>query len=53
MYKLFFIGLIAVGLGLYFVGALDFDTSGSDIEISIDKGKASDLKDLVKESVSE
>ncbi len=53
MYKWIIIGLLVAGVALYLSGALDVDTRGDSVDISLDKSKAEELAKSVKEKVEE
>lgn len=51
MYKWIFLALVFIGAVLYFAGALAFDTSGDSVDISIDKQKAQNLGESIKDNL--
>ena len=53
MYKLLFLALIVIALALYFTGALEVDTSGDSVNLSVDKEKAIELGESVKDKIEE
>jgi hypothetical protein len=53
MYKLIFLVLIMGIVGLYFSGALDFDTGGDSVDITIDKDKAQEFGESIQEHIEE
>ena len=53
MYKLIFFGLVLIGAALYFSGALEFDTNGDKIDVSIDTEKAQELGESIKDKIQE
>lgn len=53
MYKLIFLALVLAVTGLYFSGALEFDDSGDNINISVDKDKAKALGESIKEQLED
>ena len=53
MYKLMFLVVIVGIIGLYFSGALDFDTSGESVDITIDKDKAKAFGESIQEQIQE
>ncbi len=53
MYKLIFLGLIAIGLLLYFSGALEFDNSDESVRITVDKEKTKELGESIKDQLED
>ncbi len=53
MYKWIFLALFFLGTALYFTGALDLDMSGEKIDVSIDKEKATELGESLKEKIEQ
>ena len=53
MYKLIFFVLILTGGALYFYGALEFDTQTDRLDISLDKEKAKELGESIKDKIEQ
>jgi len=53
MYKWVFLVLICTGLALYFTGALEFDNSEKSVSVSVDKEKAKELGESIKDKLED
>lgn len=53
MYKWIFIALLFAGAALYFTGALDFVMDEDTIDLSIDKNKAKELGESIRDKIEE
>lgn len=51
MLKWILIVIVLIGAVLYFNGALEFDSSDNKLNISIDKNKAEELGESVKDKI--
>jgi len=53
MLKWILLALCIIAAALYFTGTLDFDASGDKIDISIDKDKAKELGESIKDKIED
>ena len=53
MYKWVFLVLIVIGVALYFTGALEVDNSQDSMSVTVDKNKAKELGESIKEKIEE
>jgi len=53
MYKWVFVILVIVGLGLYFSGALWVINSEESVSVTVDKDKAKELGESIKDKIEE
>lgn len=53
MFKWIFLALFFTLAALYFTGALDWDMSGDKIDVSIDKSKAKELGESIRDKIEE
>ena len=53
MLKWMSLAIVLLGFGLYFGGALNFSDSGDSIDISIDKDKAEELGESLRDKLEE
>ena len=53
MHKWIVFILIFAGVVLYFMGALDFDMSSDKIDVSIDKNKAKEIGESIRDKIEE
>ena len=53
MYKWVFLVLIVIGVALYFTGALEVDNSQDSVSVTVDKSKAKELGESIKDKIEE
>lgn len=53
MYKWIFLALLFAGTALYFMGALDFAMDDDKIDVSIDKNKAKEIGESIRDKIEE
>lgn len=53
MYKWVFLGLFVIAVALYFTGALEVDNTQDSVSVTVDKNKAKELGESIKDKIEE